>query len=249
MGIAAALVLSLVMVPAPVAPEYVALGDSYAAGVGSGNTGGGCGRGTFSYPNLWKDAHSPASFQFPACAGATVRDVLDRQVPSLSAETGLVTVTVGGNDVGFDDVMTTCSVSSDRACASAVERAEGLAREELPGRLERLFAAVAERAPGAKVVVLGYPRLFESRSCAGGLSEAKRAAVNGGADLLAEVMASSAGAAGVAFVDVREAFAGHGICGADPWVHPVTSPVADSYHPNRSGYVGYLRALESVAGR
>ncbi|MEO6088645.1 MAG: hypothetical protein ABIQ18_36595 [Umezawaea sp.] len=56
MGIAAALVLSLVLVPAPVASEYVALGDSYAAG----GTGGGCGRGEFSYPSLWKDAHSVA---------------------------------------------------------------------------------------------------------------------------------------------------------------------------------------------
>lgn len=246
MGIAAALVLSLVMIPAPVAPEYAALGDSYAAGVGTGNSGGGCGRSTSSYPALFKDAHSPASFLFPACSGATVRDVLDRQVPSLSAETGLVTVTVGGNDIGFADVMTTCSLGLDRACVRAVERANGLTRGELPGRLARLFAGIKAAAPGAKVVLLGYPRLFESRSCSGGLSEAKRAAVNGGADLLAEVMASSAGAAGVAFVDVRKVFAGHGICGANPWVRPVTSPLRDSYHPNRLGYGGYLRALESV---
>jgi lysophospholipase L1-like esterase len=246
MGIAAALVLSLVMVPAPVVSEYVALGDSYAAGVGSGGTGGGCGRGAFSYPNLWKDAHSPTSFVFAACAGATVGDVVDRQVAGLSRETGLVTLTVGGNDVGFADVMTTCTVGSDRGCERAVERAGGVAREELPSRLEGLFAAVAERAPGAEVVVLGYPRLFEERSCAGGLSAAKRAAVNGGADLLAEVTAAAAAKAGVVFVDVREAFAGHGICGADPWVRAVTVPIGDSYHPNRLGQAGYLRALESV---
>lgn len=249
MGIAAALVLSLVMVPAPVAPEYVALGDSYAAGVGSGGTGGACGRGAFSYPNMWKDAHSPASFQFAACAGATVQEVLDRQVSALSTETGLVTLTVGGNDIEFTDVMTTCSMSTDRACQAAVRQAEDIAREQLPGRLAHLFAEVASRAPGAKVVVLGYPRLFESRSCAGGLSAAKRTAVNEGADVLAEVTATSAGAAGVRFVDVREPFTGHGICGADPWVWPVTSPVGDSYHPNRAGHAGYLRALESAVSR
>ncbi|MEO6083698.1 MAG: SGNH/GDSL hydrolase family protein [Umezawaea sp.] len=184
---------------------------------------------------------------FAACAGATVGEVVDRQVAGLSGETGLVTLTVGGNDVGFADVMTTCTVGSDRGCERAVERAGGVAREELPSRLAGLFAAVAERAPGAKVVVLGYPRLFEARSCAGGLSAAKRAAVNGGADLLAEVTAAAAAAAGVAFVDVREAFAGHGICGADPWVRAVTAPIGDSYHPNRLGQMGYLRALESVA--
>src|SRR6187551_2110890 len=107
MGIAAALVLSLVMVPAPVASEYVALGDSYAAGVGSGGSGE-CGRSASAHPSLWNDAHSPAEFRFAACSGATTQDVLESQVASLSSVTTLVTLTVGGNDIGFTDVMTTC---------------------------------------------------------------------------------------------------------------------------------------------
>ncbi|HWO63988.1 MAG TPA: SGNH/GDSL hydrolase family protein [Umezawaea sp.] len=245
MGIAAALVLSLVMVPAPVAVEYVALGDSYAAGVGSGGSGG-CGRSESAYPSLWKDAHVPADFRFVACSGATTQDVLDGQLAPLSSETTLVTLNIGGNDVGFADVMTTCSVSSDQSCEQAVARAGEVIRTELPGRLDRLLGAVADKAPAAKVVVLGYPRLFESKSCLNGLSEAKRAAVNGGADSLATATATAAGAAGVVFVDVRDAFAGHGICASDPWLHGLKFPVGDSYHPNKNGQVGYLKALESA---
>lgn len=248
MSFAAALVLSLAMVPAPVVSEYVALGDSYAAGVGSENNAGrGCRQSDFAYPNLWKDAHSPAAFSLAACSGATVKSVMDRQLGSLSGATGLVTLTIGGNDVDFVQVMTTCTVSSDQACERAVERADGVIRTELPDRFERLFAAIKAAAPDAKVVVLGYPRLFESQSCAGGLSAAKRAAVNSGADSLASVTEAATADAGVTFVDTREAFAGHGICGHEPWIHPVTSPLTHSYHPNRSGQVGYLRALESVA--
>lgn len=247
MSLAAALVLTMAMVPAPTVSEYVALGDSYAAGVGSAQGAGtGCRRSDFGYPNLWKDAHSPASFSSAACSGATVRAVTDRQLRSLTSETDLVTITVGGNDAGFVGVMTTCTLSSDKACEQAVDRAEKVIHTDLPGRFERLFAAIKAAAPQAKIVVLGYPRLFEAKSCAGGLSEAKRAAVNDGADALASVTGAAAIAAGVTFVDVRDAFTGHGICGDDPWIHPLTSPVANSYHPTRSGQVGYLRALESA---
>ncbi|MFD9737103.1 SGNH/GDSL hydrolase family protein [Umezawaea sp. NPDC059074] len=246
MGIATALVLSMVLVPAPVASDYVALGDSYAAGVGTGGTGAGCGRSPYSYPDMYRDAHGYTSFQFPACAGATIPEVLDRQVSVLSTETGLVTITVGGNDVGFTDVMTTCSVGSDRSCAKAVDEAKGLMRTELPGRYAKLFAAVSDRAPGAKVVLLGYPRLFEEKACSGGLTAAKRTAVNEGADLLADVMSAAATAASATFVDVRTPFLGHGVCADEPWVNPLTTPTADSYHPNKSGQVGYLRALEAA---
>ncbi|MGH3862201.1 SGNH/GDSL hydrolase family protein [Actinokineospora sp.] len=250
MSITAALMLALAVVPAPEVTEYVALGDSYAAGVGSGgNAETGCGRSDFAHPNLWKDSHSPARFAFPACSGATTQHVADRQLGSLSGETELVTLTVGGMDADFTKVMTTCTLGSDGACEKSVERAVQLIRSELPGRFERLFQGIEAAAPKAKVVVLGYPRLFESRSCSGGLSAAKRAAVNDGADALAEVTAAAVAATGGAltFVDVREAFAGHGICGEDPWVHPLTTPLGHSYHPNRDGQLWYLRALESVA--
>lgn len=248
MSIVAALVLSLAVVPAPVVSEYVALGDSYAAGVGSGGGQSGCGRSDFAHPKLWSDAHSPGVFAFPACSGATTRHVLDRQLRSLTGGTELVTLTIGGMDADFTKVMTTCTLGSDHACEKSVTRAREMIRSELPGRFEQVFRGITAAAPSARVVVLGYPRLFESRGCPGGLTPAKRAAVNSGADTLAEVTAAAVAATGgaVTFVDVREVFAGHGICGDDPWIHPVTTPLTNSYHPNRDGQLGYLRALESV---
>jgi lysophospholipase L1-like esterase len=249
MGIAAALLLTMVLTPTPVAPEYVALGDSYAAGVGAGDYDAGsgqCRRSRNAYPELRQAAHGYASFRFVACSGATTQDVLDSQVDDLTAETGLVTLTVGGNDIGFADVMTTCTLSSDRSCVAAVDRARQVITNEVPGRLDEVFARIKTAAPDAKVVVLGYPHLFEQRNCLGGLTDAKRNAINAGADQLADVTAARTAEAGATFVDMRTAFAGHGICGEEPWLHALTNPTGDSYHPNKAGQAAYAAALDQA---
>lgn len=249
MGVLGVLVAGLLFVPTPIATEYVALGESYAAGVGAGRYDAAsrdCRRSTVAHPELWRSRHAVVSFRFVACSGATVQDVIDDQVPSVTPETGLVTLTVGGNDAHFVDVMTDCTLGGERTCLNAVARAKRVISEDLPGRLDRLFAAIETRAPHARVVVLGYPRLFEPGSCSV-LTAAKRDAINAGADLMATVTAAAAERAGVVFADVRARFAGHGVCGAQPWLHGLTSPRSNSYHPNRSGQAdGYLAALDSA---
>src|SRR5690242_4241737 len=108
-----ALLLSLAAVltapPAHAAgTAYVALGDSYSAGVGAGSylgSSGDCKRSTKSYPYLWYAAHSPSSFSFVACSGAKTGDVLSSQLAALGSATTLVSITIGGNDAGFADVM------------------------------------------------------------------------------------------------------------------------------------------------
>jgi lysophospholipase L1-like esterase len=249
MGVLGVLVAGLLFVPTPIATEYVALGDSYAAGVGAGSYDAAsrdCRRSSAAHPALWRARHGVVSFRFAACSDATTEDVIKKQVPSVTMETGLVTLTVGGNDAHFADVLADCTLGGERTCLNAVAKAKRLISDELPGKLDRVFAAIEARAPSARVVVLGYPRLFEANSCLGGLTSAKRAAINAGADLMATVTAASAERAGAVFVDVRQAFAGHGICGAQPWLHALTSPTSNSYHPNRSGQAyGYLAALEA----
>ncbi|CAL9580137.1 Lipase 1 [Actinosynnema sp. ALI-1.44] len=236
-----AAVLLAALVPAPAAPEYVALGDSYAAGVGTDRAS--CGRTSKAYPALF--AEDGYDLDFKACAGATTEDVA-RQAEVLSPSTALVTITVGGNDAGFADVMTTCVLSDDRACEGRVAKAERFVRDELPGRLEGLFGSMRSRT-NAQVVVLGYPRLFEqSDPCS--LSGPKRAAVNRASDALAEVLGAQATAFSFTFVDVRGRFEGHGACGANPWVNDLTLPVTSSYHVNTAGHRdGYLPALREVA--
>jgi hypothetical protein len=95
------------------------------------------------------------------------------------------------------------------------------------------------------VYVLGYPHLFSTGTCPGGLSLVKRQAINQGVDLLSGVTARQAWAAGFNYVDVRAAFAGHGVCSTEPWINDATSPLG-AYHPNATGYqYGYLRALDA----
>src|ERR1043165_5465480 len=122
---ATAVGLTTLSAPASAAAQnYVALGDSYSSGVGTGGTysGGNCKRSTNAYPQLWANSHKPASFKFVACSGAVTSDVLNNQISSLSASTSLVTISIGGNDAGFVDVITTCTLNGDSTCANRVEQ-------------------------------------------------------------------------------------------------------------------------------
>ncbi|MFF5172150.1 SGNH/GDSL hydrolase family protein [Micromonospora sp. NPDC000089] len=230
--------------------NYVALGDSYSSGVGAGpydlST---CFRSQKSYAPLWAAAHAVTSFKFPACGGAVTSDVINSQVNSLSASTTLVTITIGGNDAGFVDVITSCRFGSTSSCENAVAGAKSFATSTLPGRLDATYAAIRGRAPNARLVVLGYPRLFETNYCGLlAMSSYKRTILNQAADLLASVTAGRAGAAGATFVDVRPPFTGHGVCAADPWIRDVTG-VIEAYHPDADGYrYGYLPALTAAIG-
>jgi len=233
--------------------KYVALGDSYASGLGAGDYGdsGGCKRSANAAPVLWANSHGPAAFDFVACSGAVTSDVLNGQIGSVTADTELVTIAIGGNDAGFADVMTDCNLGSDSSCVSRNQEAQAFAQSELPGRLNGVYSAIRAAAPDARVVVLGYPHIYQLEGeCSIGLSETKRAAINQSSDVLADVTASASSAAGFDFVDGRTAFAGHEICASgDAWLHSVTFPVAESYHPTAAGQSGgYFNALVGVTG-
>lgn len=234
------------------AVNYVALGDSYSSGVGAGDYGdsGNCKRSANSYPQLWANDNSPADFQFVACSGAVTNDVLNGQLDALSADTSLVTISVGGNDAGFVDVMKDCTLGSDQACIDRVADAKSFATDELAGRLDNVYAAIKDKAPDAELVVLGYPHFYEiGGSCNAGLSDTKREAINSGADALDDVTAKRAAAAGGTFADVRSAFDGHGICSSDWWLHSLTWPVGESYHPTAAGQAsGYYPAMKGAVG-
>jgi lysophospholipase L1-like esterase len=231
--------------------EYVALGDSYSSGVGAGNLdGSSCQRSTNAYPSKWAAAHSPASFKFVACSGATTTDVLNNQVGALSPSTTLASITVGGNDAGFSDVMQTCVLQSDSSCLSAVASAESFMDDQLPGRLGSLFSTMRSKAPNAHVTVLDYPHLYiaDPSFCAG-LSNTKRNALNGAADHLDAAVGKATASAGFDFADVRSQFAGHELCSGDDWLHAVTILLGDSYHPTALGHAsGYLPVFSSHTG-
>ncbi|WP_405696473.1 SGNH/GDSL hydrolase family protein [Streptomyces sp. NBC_01185] len=245
-----ALALASVAVPASAAPaaavaevNYVALGDSYASGTGAGSYSDvACTRSRNAYPALWADANDPASFAFAACGGAKIPDVLSGQVGELGEETTLVSLSIGGNDSGFASTMLSCQYSTQSACERALKTAGEYVVNELPGELDGLYATVRARAPRAEVVIIGYPHLYkEGGLCLGGLSSAKRSAINDGSDLLNETIADRARAAGFAFADGRPAFAGHEICTGDAWIS------STNVHPTAEGHESaYLPAFASA---
>jgi lysophospholipase L1-like esterase len=237
------------------AVHYVALGDSYSSGVGAGDyisSSGSCDRSTNAYPEQWADANSPTSFVSVACSGATTADVLSSQVSALSASTTLVSITIGGNDAGFSSVMETCVLESSSSCVKAITASEAYVADELPARLDTTLQTIRADAPAAKIVVLGYPDLYDlskSSSCIG-LSTADRTALNQGAGDLDSALATATAAAGDTYVDVRSEFAGHEICDSDSWLHSVDIfSLSSSYHPTAAGQeLGYLPAFTSASG-
>lgn len=226
-------------------PQYVALGDSYSSGTGTRSylaDGTTCQRSAYAYPSLLSAARGYA-LNFRACSGATVADVTSYQLAALSSTTDYVTISVGGNDAGFADVLTECALpwwASD--CQGTIDRAQSFISRTLPGRLSTLYAAIRARAPQARVVVVGYPRLFQGEDCNAltFFSGSEMSRLNQTADLLNARAGAVATASGLAYANPTGRFVGHAVCADVAWLNGLSHPVSESYHPNRSGHAaGY----------
>ena len=254
-GLASAADAAVIPQAALPAVRYVALGDSYSSGVGSGDyyrSGRSCERSPGAYPALWAAARHPASYVSEACSGATIGSVLRGQLSALSKATTLVSITIGGNDVGFGPVMSTCVVLPTSFCAHVVTAADAEIRAVLPGRLNKLLAAVSADAPNAMVVVMGYPEPYDlsrSASCIG-LSATDRNDLDQAAARLDAQLQAAADRYGDAFADVRSAFGGHQICDPDSWMNSVDwLDIGASYHPNPAGQAEAYYQVFSAAAR
>ena len=125
---------------------YVALGDSYSSGAGLGPFlagPAGCDRSPQSYPELVGAARR-LRLDFVACAGATVREIAAQVGATRAAleRASLVTLTAGGNDLSFSNLLVSClggvatttattvqyfsNTSGPTPCASAVAQAASL---------------------------------------------------------------------------------------------------------------------------
>ena len=256
--LAATLPTAAFAAPRPKPPKtpstYVALGDSYASGTGAGSylaDGTSCYRSTNSYPVLLAGANNLV-LDFQACSGSTIDDVRSSQLVTLTSATTYVTVTAGGNDVGFADTITTCLGIDTGACLAKVAAAEGVIATELPWRLRTLYTDVRGKAPGAKVVATTYPRLFNGRTChpLTSFTSAEMSAMNAAADKLADAIRDAAAEAGVGFADVRTPFHGHAVCDSAPWINNVDILRRyNSFHPNATGQAsGYSPTVKAALG-
>lgn len=255
LSVAVAVTASAIAVSSPASAaeiHYAALGDSIASGVGAGDydeNSGDCKRSPNAYPQLWAGSHTVASFRFAACAGAVTDDIA-KQVTELSAATTLVTVQIGGNDAGFEGIISLClnPFLLDFACVDGVDHAKKYIREGLPNKLAGAYSAIRNAAPNAAVTVLGYPRLYQvpgSGSCIGG-SDVKRTAMNSATDEMNTVIKAQAEAAGFKFLDVTGAFANHELCSSDWWFNGFFTG-GDSFHPNRDGHSEALLSVLNAA--
>jgi lysophospholipase L1-like esterase len=249
---------------------YVALGDSYAAGPGiTAPAGGppGCARSSRDYPSLVGSRAGYATFRDVTCSGATVADLTTAQTtgaginpPQLNAvarDTGLVTLTIGANDVGFGEVVARCLSGARADPGGSACRPDFVhnGHDELAARigalapeLDRALAEIRRRAPDASVLVVGYPRPLPS--VVDGCDEAPlhpgdAAYLNATVDALNTMLEQRAEAAGDRYVDTASSSADHDIC-RSPDLRWVEGSVPDSdavpFHPNAAG-------MENTAGQ
>ncbi len=149
-----------------------------------------------------------------------------------------MTISIGGNDAGFSDVITECAFPSWASdCDGAIDDAQSYIRNTLPGQLNDVYSAIRSRAPAARVEVVGYPRLFNGEDCNAGtfFSPQEETRLNQTADLMATTEGGRASAYGFGFVDARGAFTSHAVCDDVEWINGLSNPVMESYHPNVTG--------------
>jgi lysophospholipase L1-like esterase len=232
--------------------RYAALGDSYSSGEGNppfDPDSGACHRSPAGWPRVVaRDEPGIALVAHVACSGATSRALRHRfdeeppqlcQLSSLSRPADLVTITIGGNDVGFARVLADCYLS-DCVLDRGLARARSRIRKALPRLLARDYRGLLTADPRGTVLVVGYPQLFPgSRSESVGcpwLGDRERRTLNRLARLLDRTTARSARRAGLHYVSVLHALDHHELCTRRSWVYPI-GPFGGQLrgHPLRAG--------------
>ncbi|MFI0909192.1 SGNH/GDSL hydrolase family protein [Streptomyces abikoensis] len=251
--------------------RYVALGDSYTSGPGiPEQTGGDCARSSVNYPALTAAKLGQKSFQDVSCSGATTDDMWNTQAgaagPQLDAlgkQTRLVTVGIGGNDIGFGTIIGSCAALSptDPAGApckkqyTAPDGSDLLAQRinDAAPKIAKVLKAVHERAPYAKVALVGYPSIMPDNgtSCFPSVPIAAGDApyLRDTEKSLNAMLQQQARAAHVRYVDTYGPTVGHDVCvpAADRWIEGATpeSPAAP-FHPNAKGEAAMAGAVYGV---
>lgn len=171
--------------------HYVALGDSYAAvgRISPGAWGAGpvaCVRTDDAYPTTVARDLGVGTFVNASCGGAVTEDFWEPnegappQLDALNAGTDLVSMTIGGNDVGFGAVILACAArpladdsgllpvadlaateisegfDASAGCADVIDRQAAAALETLDADLDPVYDEIARRSPDADVITVGY---------------------------------------------------------------------------------------------
>jgi lysophospholipase L1-like esterase len=157
-----------------------------------------------------------------------------------------VTVTIGGNDFGFGDLLRACATGS--GCAGRVAAVNGYLDDKLPGVLDKTFAALHKALPNARIVVVGYPNLInpkvsEARKRCGWLTQDNAVtALVALAGKLELTIFAAARAHGLLYDSTLDAMQGHELCTANPYLNAVSAANGPAGgHPNAQGQVALAR--------
>lgn len=254
--------------------RYVALGDSYASGPLIPNQSLdpiGCGRSDHDYPGDLSRALGVTLVDV-SCGGATTDDMTQSQsVPlgsnppqfdALTPDTDLVTVTIGGNDIGFTSILETCAELSltdpfgnpcqQHYTAGGTDQLAAEVAATAP-KVAAVLAGIRDRAPHARVVVVGYLRILPT---SGGcwpvvpISSGDVPYLGGVENDLNTMLGQQAAAAGDTFVDPGIP-TGHDVCEPEgvKWVEGIV-PTAPAYpvHPNAAGMAAVTGMIEPALG-
>ncbi|MEV0649043.1 SGNH/GDSL hydrolase family protein [Phytomonospora sp. NPDC050363] len=253
---------------------YVALGDSFTAGPLIPDQTldvPGCLRSDHNYAALLAQTLDVGAFTDASCSGATTADMFAPQgtfwgtnapqLDAVTAQTTLVTIGIGGNDVGFMDVLVTCLTKGllDPLGNPCEDHFTAGGYDELRARISdvatdvaAVVEAVHDRAPGAEVVLVGYPALLPpEKGCwlKATIAKGDVPYLDGVNAELNEMLARVGGDHDATFADVYDR--GHSICASrgERWVEAVlpTRPAAP-VHPNATGMRAVADRLAELLG-
>ncbi len=251
--------------------RYVALGDSYSSGLGIPvQTDSECGRSSNNYPSLVADALGAGSFTDVTCAGADTGDMTSAQnsappqLDALTADTTLVTLGIGGNDLDLTGVITRCVLLRYLApygspCKQSYTL---LGTDEIAARIDatatRIGAVLKEihtRSPQAKVALVGYPSLFpdEGSACPETvpLATGDFPWIRDEEKRLNAMLAQQAAANDATYVDAYGPSVGHDVCkpAGVRWIEPEDDAEAAGFHPNAAGHRSTAYAVLATLAR
>ena len=253
--------------------RYVALGSSFASAPGLGTPVPGsppeAGRTDVNYPHLLA-RQLQLSLTDVTSSGATTADVLWRsqygqapQADALAADTDLVTVTIGGNDIGFAAYLMAAGLPplARLKHLPSLEMLKALAPAVLNRRLALLPAAMASvgqlirrRSPNAVVLFVEYLTVLplDPHIRVAGMKPAQAAACRELAVHLALATEAGANATGGSVVRVAKASADHYAGSDDPWTVGAFVPTEGGplpYHPNQAGHEAVAQMIQDHLAR
>lgn len=255
--------------------KYVAMGDSYSSGegnptfdLGTDTRSDKCHRSSNAWPRILSRLNTSGVHIIAhiACSGATINALTHRfnseapQLTQLKAlpKADLITLTMGGNDIGFSRILKSCYVAQcdrNHVIDSAVfnlERPNGL----IPA-LTKAIRSIKQVQPSARVVVVGYPNIFPtSQSSAvncGWLTEGERQGLVRLASVLDTTSQSAAKTAGADYVSTLGVLSGHESCTTDSWMVPIGpftgAQLQQNGHPLATGQFAIASAVQDFLNR